>query len=204
MFPLFAQLNDDEAVAAVGAVLCVFLLVYLVVVILFLLTLQKALNRCSPRNRTMQPGMVWLNFIPLFNIVWQFITVARVADSLRNEFRSRGQDRGDDYGRGLGIAACVLGMISGGFNGAGDAADELALLVVAGVLGLAALGTFIAYWVKIAGYSKQIASGGYDDGGYGDYDDRDDDRRDRGRDRDDRDDGYDDGRGSRPWDRGGR
>jgi hypothetical protein len=50
-----------------------------------------------------------LNLIPLFNIVWQFITVSRIAESLRREFRSRGWHRGgEDYGKGLGMASCAL------------------------------------------------------------------------------------------------
>ena len=95
-------------------VLAGMLLVFLVVFIFFFLTLSKALSRCHWRNRTMEPGQVWLNFIPLFHLVWQFITVNRVADSLRNEFYDRGWHRRDeDYGRGLGIAACALWIVAG-------------------------------------------------------------------------------------------
>jgi hypothetical protein len=32
----------------------------------------------------MEPGMVWLNLIPVLSLVWQFITVIRVAESLES------------------------------------------------------------------------------------------------------------------------
>ena len=65
----------------------------LAITILFLLTLSKALRRCAPENRTMEPGMVWLYLIPIFNLYWQFVTVNRVSESLKNEFYARGIDR---------------------------------------------------------------------------------------------------------------
>ena len=67
------------------------LLVCLAIAIFYLVTLQKALSRVSRRNRLMQPGMVWLALIPLFNLVWNFFIATQIPDSLRNEFRARGQ-----------------------------------------------------------------------------------------------------------------
>ncbi len=193
----------DELLGLLLAFLCIVLLIALVVGILFLMTLHKALARCAPHNRTMEPGMVWLNLIPLFGLVWQFITVVRVGESLKNEFRSRGWDRRDeDYGKGLGIISCCLGI-------AGN------IPYIGLLFSLGALITFIMYWVKIANFSGQLARRPYadyeDDDYEDDYDDR-DDRRDRGRARErdrDRDDDYDRDRddrddGGRPWDRGGR
>jgi hypothetical protein len=72
MRPILAQKGADAAgIAAVLLLfICGILIVALVIGILFLLTLHRALDRCSPRNRTMEPGMVWLNLIPLFSMVW--------------------------------------------------------------------------------------------------------------------------------------
>ena len=50
--------------------------------IFFLLTLQKTLNVISVENRKMAPSNVWLMLIPLFNIIWQFIMVSKIADSI--------------------------------------------------------------------------------------------------------------------------
>src|SRR5262245_3407130 len=97
--------NDDlenlppELLVVFLVILAGVLLVFLVVFIFFFLTLSKALSRCHWRNRTMEPGQVWLNFIPIFHLVWMFITAVRVSDSLRNEFYDRGwHRRDDDYG----------------------------------------------------------------------------------------------------------
>ncbi|WP_171468859.1 hypothetical protein [Frigoriglobus tundricola] len=120
--------------------------------------------------------MVWLNLIPLFNLVWQFITVIRVAESLKQEFRSRGWSRrGVDYGYGVGIAACALGF--GGW-----------IPVIGPLLSLGSLICGIVYWVKIAGFSGRLARGAY----YYDDDEDDEDDEDgrprRRRDEDDEDD----------------
>ena len=59
-----------------------FLALFLIPAIFFLLTLQNTLKAISEENRKMPPANVWLMFIPLFNIVWQFIMVDRIAHSL--------------------------------------------------------------------------------------------------------------------------
>src|SRR6185369_5826453 len=40
-------------------------------------------------NRLLKPGKVRLQLIPLFGLVWQFIVIKAIADSLRNELESR-------------------------------------------------------------------------------------------------------------------
>ncbi|MDO8301736.1 MAG: hypothetical protein Q7T18_00690 [Sedimentisphaerales bacterium] len=80
---------DQTNWAVVVGIAVLWLLVVavgLAVTIFFILTLQKALNRCSPENRAMQPGMIWLLLIPLFNIVWIFFVVLNMAKSLGAEF----------------------------------------------------------------------------------------------------------------------
>jgi len=121
------------------------LLVVLVPGIFFLLTVQKALERCAPESRTMSPGEVWLMLIPLFNVVWQFIMVLRVSSSLANEFCRRNLPIEAEPGQALGLACCILIVIS--------------IIPVIGFLsGIAALVCWIMYWVKIADYSSQLAA----------------------------------------------
>src|SRR5271166_2160891 len=64
--------------------------IMLLPMIFYLLTLQKAFSRCSPENRAMAPGMVWLMLIPLFNLVWHFIVVTNLSKTLGTEFQRRG------------------------------------------------------------------------------------------------------------------
>jgi hypothetical protein len=150
---LFAQANkqpppppDAGGVAAVLVCYGVVIAVAIVVRVLFLLTLSRCLAQCSPRNRTMEPGLVWLNLIPLFDIVWMFVTIIKLSESLRNEYRDRGLPTDDpDFGQMMGILYMVFSL----------------------VCGLIGLIFFIMYWVKIAGFKNQLMGsggmGGYDD-----------------------------------------
>jgi MFS family permease len=125
----------------------------------FLRTLQGALERCAPQNRTVPAGQVWLSLIPLFNVVWQFILVSRIAESLRREFASRETAfpaPGDDYGKNLGTAMCALSLSS--------------IVPFLGILtGLAGTVCWIVYWARIAGYSRALdgAGGRFEGGGAG-------------------------------------
>jgi hypothetical protein len=107
----------------------------LVPTIVYLLTLQKALTRCSPENRAMSPGMVWLMLIPLFAVVWNFFVVLNMAKSLGAEFRKRGIAEDPSPGQTLGLIMAVTAIICGP-----------AWLIL-----------WILYWIKIAGYSAKLA-----------------------------------------------
>jgi uncharacterized membrane protein len=157
-------MNRQADLASIMGIMCfvigAILLVALVIAIFYLLTLQKAPSRVSPRNRLMEPGLVWLELIPCFNLIWQFFVAVRVPDSLRNEFRDRNRDDGSDYGKSLALTQAVLGVVSGvGTNVLAQASPDLALIgnglsVVFSIVGLI---LFILFWVKIAGYSRQLA-----------------------------------------------
>ncbi len=102
-----------------NAILIIFVIVMIIFVflifasqILYLMMLSRTLSRCSPRNRTMEPGQVWLNLIPCFNIVWLFITVNRVAESLEEEFYDRRLPREGDFGKNMGITYLCLNLAS--------------------------------------------------------------------------------------------
>ena len=118
--------------------------VFLVVGILYLLTLSRALNKCSVSSRTIQPGSVWLLLVPLVNLVWQFFVVLGLAKSLGNEFRARNIPSVEpEPGKTIGIGMCVCGAC--------------AIIPILGILaGLAQLVLWIIYWVKIAEYSRLL------------------------------------------------
>jgi hypothetical protein len=132
--------NTDHAqgLAAGAGLLTVFFIVcaiMLVPMIFYLVTLQKALNRCSPESRAMNPGLVWLMLIPLFNIVWQFFIVLNMAKSLGAEFQKRGIAEEPNPGQTLGMVMCIGNLICGPVG----------------------LICWIIYWVKIAGFSSKLA-----------------------------------------------
>ncbi|HEY2857888.1 MAG TPA: hypothetical protein VGJ21_05690 [Terracidiphilus sp.] len=116
----------------------------LVPVIFYLVTLQNALRKCAPGARTMEPGLVWLSLIPLFNLVWVFFVVLALGKSLGNEFRRRGIPCPDPYpGQSIGMAmaickcCCIIPIVN--------------LLAMIGAFVL-----WIVYWVKISGFSEVL------------------------------------------------
>lgn len=158
-----------------GIVMAVLLAVGLAIQIFFLLTLSKALHECDERSRTMEPVHVWFNLIPCFNLIWIFFTVTRVPESIGNEFRAR-RMRGDgDFGKSVGLTYAIMVLLSN-------------IPYIGGIFGIVALVCFIMFWVKIAGFGRQLredmADREYDRGpadddrGYRDEDDRPSRRRD--------------------------
>lgn len=128
--------------------------------ILFLLTQQNTLKAIKPQNRSMEPGMVWLQLIPLFSLVWQFIVVSRIAESIKREFNSWGSEdsilgysnaEAVNIGNELptysiGIAYCVLFCCS-------------IVPLLGGLASIAGLICWIIYWIKLAEFKRQLAAG---------------------------------------------
>ena len=118
-------------------------------VLSFLAALQRALRQVSPENRHMAPGQVWLNLIPVFNLVWCTVTVERVAESLRDEFRARQMhDPDDTYGRGRGLT--LLALLASGV-----------LFYPAFVTYPVALVYAVLYWRQIERYAQRLKPGAY-------------------------------------------
>jgi hypothetical protein len=118
---LFAQqprpkgAEAGAAGALIGiAVGCCYLLIIAVIVgivIWGLVAAFQALKAVSPRNRDMEPGMVFLHFIPFFGMVWDFFIVFRVASSLQKEFDDRDLSSDGDFGQTLGLWALILSLV---------------------------------------------------------------------------------------------
>ena len=129
--------------------------------LMFLSALARALRRVSPENRQMAPDQVWLNLIPIFNVVWASVTVDRVATSLHNEYVSRGLDRrGASYGRKSGFTfLSLLAMLALTAIGIFLQSE---LIIILFLLVLAAAFCFcIAYWVQIDVYVSGLKAGAY-------------------------------------------
>jgi hypothetical protein len=137
--------------------LCFVLIATLVVAVFYLLTLQKALSRVAPHNRLMEPGLVWLSLIPLVGLVWSFFIATRVPDSLRKEFRERGNDDLSDYGKRIGLANAILGVVLSAANVLSSIAPSVWWGFILIPVGLVSLVLFIIFWVRIAGYSRELA-----------------------------------------------
>jgi hypothetical protein len=125
-------------------VISIVFFVFLIPAIFYLITLQNTLAKCPPISRTMEPGMVWLMLIPLFQLIWHFFVVMALGKSLGNEFRRRGIPSPDPFpGQSIGIAMCICACCG-------------IIPLVNLLAGPATLVVWIIYWVKIAEFSHAL------------------------------------------------
>ena len=109
----------------------------------------------------MEPVQVWLNLIPVFNLVWCTVTVERVAESLRSEFRERGMDGPSErYGQPAGLTVLTLLAVSLLFSPV-LVPFRRVLFYPAVITIPLALGYWIAYWRQINRCVRRLKSGEY-------------------------------------------
>ena len=110
----------------------------------FIRSLQALIAEVSVENRRIEPKQFWYLFIPLFNLVWQFIVVNRIADSLKSEFAKREIEVDEEKpGQTMGLAFAVL-MCCGAIPNIGAIA-----CLIGGIF-------FIMYWVKINNFRSLL------------------------------------------------
>ena len=137
-----------------------FLIIFIIPAILFLITQQNTLKAISLENREMAPGQVWLQLIPLFNFYWQFVVVTRIAGSIQKELATNtfsfenNAENVNAYSNeprptySLGFAYSILYCLS-------------IIPVVGAVISLGAIVCWVLYWIKLAGFKKQIEKKNY-------------------------------------------
>jgi len=137
--------------------LFVFLILYYVPKIFFLITQQNLLKAIKPENRMLEPGLVWLQLVPVFALGWQFYVVTKISESLKREFYSWSTEdtilgyadpdsvmlSTEQPAYGIGIAYCILICCT--------------IIPYFGCLALVgALVCWIIYWVKLAEYKTKV------------------------------------------------
>lgn len=141
--------NLEDIFDDFGPMVCLLGTIVFIVHVAFLASLDRAVKRVEPENRRLDPGMVWLNLIPLFNLMWMIVTIERVGESLRNEYVARGRHRfSESYGKSAGLAAMLLtgtGFLFGVFA----APCMLIFWFFAFIY-------WVVYWAQIAGYSRRL------------------------------------------------
>jgi hypothetical protein len=122
------------------------LFLLLAVAVLFLYGQHRAVQVISPMSRTLSPGDVWFQLIPVFNFYWAFVVVNRLSASFALEFDRLQISHKELYPtRALGIACMLLYFIS--------------LIPVSEVKTTAGLGWFVCflfYWLQIQKCRKLI------------------------------------------------
>ena len=128
----------------IALLLLLSLAVMLVPAICYILTLYRALGRCAPENRTMDPGLAWLLLVPVVGLVWHFMVVLNISRSLKQEFSARGIACEPEPGKSVGLTLCILSVCS-------------IIPFVGPLAGLGALVCWIVYWARISSLSQRIA-----------------------------------------------
>lgn len=135
---------------------------FLIIGIFFLLTEQNTLRTIRTENRRLLPGLVWLQLIPVFGQIWQFVVVVRIAGSIRREIASWENDSilGAEASAialgshrptlGIGITYCILDVL---YIASLFLTDRSALF---GLIGIASVVCWVSYWVSLAGYKKKL------------------------------------------------
>lgn len=119
------------------------LFVFLVILVGILLFLQSCYTRIPREHRLMEPGMVWLLLIPLFNLVWMFFVYIRLAKSYQNAFAAMGRHDQGDCGEKLALMYCICSVAS-------------VIPFVGCIAGPASLILWIIVLVKFAGLKNEL------------------------------------------------
>lgn len=137
------------------------LLAFVIPGILFILAQQNTLQVISPENRKISPGSVWLQLIPVFGLVWQFIVVTRIAHSISKEMESKIGESILDNSQAqikqtdesptyiIGIAYCTLTTLGLIINYA-TRYSSLYLELFGSFFVLTGMVCWIIYWVRLA------------------------------------------------------
>lgn len=139
----------------------------IVLVIFFNLTLQKAMNAVSEKNRAVNPaGLIWLNFIPLcgLNNIWTVIYGILACTSINKDAQQKIAPLA------LAIAYPIVGAIAYAIaiftnimmqEGKMSESEAAPVFIVMGVLSLATMILWIIFWVQLNNAkNKLIAMGG--------------------------------------------
>lgn len=137
--------GGEEVIGVAGGimVLLLTLVVMLAVQIVICFILMTVLNRVPAQYRRMEPAMVWLLLIPIFNLIWMFMVFLRVPESLVAALTAKGDTTVGDGGRQLGLIYCICVLAS-------------FIPCVGGLAGIAALVLLILFLVKTWGLSKRL------------------------------------------------
>lgn len=136
-----------------------FILLFIIPAIFFFITQQNTLKSIQLITRAMKPGEVWLQLILVFGLIWQFIVVNRIADSIRRELNTPvfSFDQNSDLPldvssprptHSIGVTYCVLICCS--------------VIPIIGVLfAFAGFICWIIYWVQLVSYKTKVQQKNY-------------------------------------------
>jgi hypothetical protein len=98
------SLGEDFVFMAITT--SVLMLVSLAITIWGLIVLMNSMSAVPEKHRRMAPGLVWLNIIPCFSLVWSWFLAIWIPDSLRAAFKEASIEGVPD-GRVKGVAYAI-------------------------------------------------------------------------------------------------
>lgn len=133
--------------------------VFVLIGVLYTLTLYRTLTSIDVSNRKMNPSLIWLLLIPIFHLLWHFYLVAKISDSITAQYVSKGLAVPElRAGYGIGIMASIcwsLGFLINTINTL-RGTELTVLMLLNGILGIIGFILWIVYWVKIGSYRRKI------------------------------------------------
>ncbi len=154
---MFSDFENYGLGLLIGIVL-ILLLMVLVFYVLFYLSLYRTFNKVKVENRLLEPGLVWLLFIPCLGSIWLFFVVHFLGKSLEKEYHSRGiinNSLQTTYIIGMIMAALGISSISINSN---ISFIDLGSQFMDSAISLGWLVLRVFYWVKIYTYGKELSS----------------------------------------------
>ncbi len=146
----------------------IFLIVALTIWILFNLTMQKAMKAVSEKNRKINPGLIWLNIIPIpiLNPLWTGYFCIATCQSINEDAKKKIAPLQ------IAIAYIAVTVLNGVINiftvdyshivrsfSNGNSMEQWSTSSsnpVGSILSLASLVLFIIFWVQIVAARKKL------------------------------------------------
>jgi hypothetical protein len=101
----------SDPILLAGLILIPILTVFIQVP--FLSRVSDCLARIDPRNREIEPSMVYFALVPYFNVVWVFVVIRLVELSLRREFQARQwSEANEEFGARTGYNWGIFTVVS--------------------------------------------------------------------------------------------
>ncbi|MBI1226593.1 MAG: hypothetical protein GC192_15275 [Bacteroidetes bacterium] len=147
MKPIFLQASEISQEQTLLLLALFALIVLIVLGIFYIQTLASTLQIISDENRKIPSSNMWLLLVPVFNLIYHFIVVGKLGESLSLEFKKKGIYHSESRpGFSIGVAAGVLNIAS-------ILPDELGILsAVASVI------CWVIYWIRISSCKASLLS----------------------------------------------
>lgn len=143
---MFESGNDEAAAAAILITLGIVLAVMLAINILVCWLIYRANEALPAQHRKTESWQAFLLLIPLFNLIWNFVVLARVSSGMQSFFQAKNDASAGDCGANLGLWYSISCLV--------------AFVPVVGCVGsLAALVLLVMYLMKVNSLRTLVLAG---------------------------------------------